>query len=258
MSRTNDISFTLNGLTYKFSMTYHADNPCDQGMMGEFNRWGCCEPELLHVMQRVIKPGMFVIDGGANVGFFTVIMSGLVGKDGKVIAIEPGENNLWKLEQNLKLNKCKNVEIIRRPLWREHENVRFYLSPDPGLNALSHRGAGFKEYDAVTLADYPKVDFIKLDIEGAEQDALMGAGYISCPYIVAELNEQAMGMLKSTQASLRSLMRAYSYKTFVLHKNGVMPTLVPDESRIISLVKNTNILFSSEQSVGKAWPEVVA
>ncbi len=259
MSQVNAVSFTLNGVTYKFKMTYHPESYCDKGMMQEFQKWGCCEPELLNVMQRVIKPGNFVIDGGANVGFFTIIMSQMVGDSGKVIAIEPGENNLWKLEANLKINKIKNVEIVRKPLWREHGKVKFYMALDPGTNSLGNRGGASKEYESVTLADYPKADFIKLDIEGAEEAALKGAGdNLECPFIVAEINEVAMGMLDSTQGSLRDYMAKHSYETFVLHKSGALPTRVPSQTRIMPEVVNTNIMFSSMWSVGEVWREVNA
>jgi FkbM family methyltransferase len=256
MSQINDISFTLNGVTYKFKMTYHPDNPCDIGMMTEFNKWGACEPELLHVMQRVIKPGMFVIDGGANVGFFTVLMSQMVGPKGKVLAIEPGENNLWKLEQNLKVNKIKNVEIVRRPLWNRHERVKLYLSPDPGTNSLAPQATGFKEMEAMTLADCPGSDFIKLDIEGSEGYALEGdEGASIPPYIVVELNELAMARLKSTQGDLRDMMLSKGYETFLIHRNGSLPSLVPEDTIIVPQVLNTNIMFSTLEWVSKAWPE---
>jgi FkbM family methyltransferase len=257
MSQVNEIAFTLNGVTYKFKMTYHPDNPCDQGMIEEFQKYGCCEPEVMHVMQRVIKPGMTVIDGGANVGFFTLVMSQMVGPNGKVIAIEPGENNLWKLELNLKLNKVKNVEIVRRPLWRTHEKVKLYLSLDPGLNTVGNIGMAFKEYDAVTLADYPSAGFIKLDIEGAEQATLEGDKFTRS-YIVAEMNEKAMAFLKSSQEGLRGWMRGNGYQCFVLHKNGNLPSFVPENVRIIPPNTNTNVLFSTLDNVAQIWPEVRA
>jgi len=256
-SSINDVSFTLNGVTYKFRMIYHPDNPCDKGMVEQFQLYGCCEPELLHVMQRVIKPGMFVIDGGANVGFFSVLMAKMVGDKGKVLAIEPGDNNLWKLEQNISLNKLKNVEIVRKPLWRAHEKVKFYFAMDPGTNTLGNNGGACKEYDSVTLADYPQADFIKLDIEGAEEAALLGAAdKLQCQYIVAELNEQAMALLGASQERLREFMAEHHYETFLLHKSGALPTRVPSQTRIIPSMMNTNILFSSIYAVGEVWKEV--
>ena len=56
--------------------------------------------------------GNFVIDLGANIGYYTCILAKLVGKDGKVFAFEPDPRNLKLLEKNIKVNEYNNVVIV--------------------------------------------------------------------------------------------------------------------------------------------------
>ena len=55
-------------------------------------------------MSRVVKPGDYCVDVGAHIGYFTLLLSRLVGETGYVLAFEPGTNNLPKLKRNLELN----------------------------------------------------------------------------------------------------------------------------------------------------------
>src|SRR5215831_19717323 len=105
----NLIDFKVNGRQFSFKMTFDPNNACDKDLVASFNVHGICEPEVVCAMEKIVHPGDTVIDGGANIGFFTVYLSHLVGPTGKVFSIEPGQNNLWKLEENIRLNKLTNV-----------------------------------------------------------------------------------------------------------------------------------------------------
>jgi len=68
------------------------------------------EPELLNTIKNEVKPGNVCIDLGANIGYITLLLSDLVGKNGKIFAIEPEPENFNILNYNLNINKIKNVE----------------------------------------------------------------------------------------------------------------------------------------------------
>src|SRR5437879_4053080 len=72
------------------------------------------EPDIANVMLRCLTDGDVVVDVGANVGFFTILASELVGASGRVIAFEPGQENLQRLSKNLELNESHNVTIIEK------------------------------------------------------------------------------------------------------------------------------------------------
>jgi FkbM family methyltransferase len=250
----NKIAFKVNGREFSFDMTYDVDNACDNDLMSEFKYLGICEPEVICAMERIVRAGDTVIDGGANIGFFTIYLAFLVGPTGKVFAIEPGQNNIWKLEENVRLNKLKNVEIVRKPLWMNHNKVTLYMREEGGRNSLwgqeDYRGK--VELEPCVLSEFPAHRLAKLDIEGAEVAALRG--YVpgeQCPFVITEMNEPAMAYLGYTQDDLRALQN-----TFLLNKDGNMPMYVPPEVKIVTDRQNANILLSSVGDIVEVWTEV--
>ena len=270
MSGVTSIGFEINGRPIAFKMTFDGDCAPDKDMIQELQAHGCCEPEVAHLMARTVRPGDYVIDGGANVGFFTLLLSQLVGPTGFVLAFEPGENNLWKLEANIKLNSAANVQIERKALWYTNKSVALHMCEDGSKDALSaHDGSrGAAACEGIMLDEYLPASFrlLKLDIEGAEEAALRGAEALlrdnACSYVVTELNVEAMPKLGSSIETLRAFMRERGYDPFLLHANDMLPTYVPRETKISTfnarsnLYKlNFNVLFSTFDMVAAAWPE---
>ena len=138
MQPITNIDFAVGGYSFNFHMTFDATSPADRDMMTCMQEFGCPEPELMHLLVRTVRPGDFVVDGGANMGFFTIAMAQLVGESGSVLAVEPSEANLHKLAANIALNKLKNIEVCDRPLWRSNEMVTLYYSSHPGMNSLGN------------------------------------------------------------------------------------------------------------------------
>jgi FkbM family methyltransferase len=263
-----NLEYKLAGRDVKFAMNVDADNLVDQEMLKAIQIGGIPEPEVCDLMARVAKPGTFVIDGGANIGFFSVLLSKLVGADGHVLSIEPGSNNTYKLRENLKLNGCENVEVVEQPLWNEPATVNLHMCSDGSKNSLApHAGTrGSKSFQTVMLDDFAiegrQPVLIKLDIEGAEELALRGGRSMvnaeeGCPYIVLELNAEALPKFGSSAASVCDFLRTFGYSPFLLHSNGALPTYIPRGTKVFPNRLNWNVLFSSFGAVGKAWPEVL-
>jgi FkbM family methyltransferase len=243
----------------------------DGELMAAMRIAGCPESELLFLMAKVLQPGDYMIDGGANIGFFTLFASQLVGKEGYVLSFEPGCNNLPKLKDNVRLNKITNVEIVPHPIWSKREAVQLHLCFDGSKNSLSpHDGSrGAQLLEAVMLNDYateeirPRLRLMKLDIEGAELAALKGGDDFlrepdQCPYIVVELNLDALPKFDATIDKVRAYMRQFGYSMFLLQFDGRMPVYVPRHTNVLPNRLNFNALFSTAEAVGKAWPEIAA
>ena len=261
------ITLTLEGRTVELDLDYDPDFQADVKTRIFLEQRTACEPEVAHLMFRVLREGDVAVDGGANIGFFSVLMAKLVGPSGNVLAFEPGTNNRDKLLGNIALNKLENVEVIEAALWHRRDPcLHFHLCEDSGENSVWKSEFALSEVlvAGVQLSDYMrdrarKVRLIKLDVEGSEQHALEGA-YMHLgwhvPYVVCELNVPALKRCGHTQVSLRKLMLNFGYDMFVLHADGSLPALVPVGSVVESANSNTNVLFASARDVAQAWPVV--
>ena len=230
----------------------------DAALLHYFNHGAIPEPEVCHLMARVIRPADVALDGGANVGFFTVLLSKLVGPDGLVIAVEPSERNFDKLKDNLALNCCENVVLHKKALSHDNAPVRFYQHEDNGQDGCFGDGE-HRMVPAVTLEMLALgriVRLIKLDIEGSEANALRGAGTIlqwgTVPFIVCETNSA----IAESALVIRNVLRGSNLYPFILSESGTIPAIVPDSCRLSPQRMNSNLLFSTMAQVAEAWSEV--
>lgn len=265
----HNLKWNFAGKEIRFGMDLDPASATDSEMLTAIRVAGYPEFEVVELFSRVLKPGDYAIDGGANIGFFTLLASVLVGKEGHVLSVEPGVNNLPSLKANIKLNKLTNIEIVPQPLWSKHELVQLHLCSDGSKNSMApHDGTrGASLLEAVMLNDYateeicPQLRLIKLDIEGAELDALKGGtGFLSdphqCPYIVMELNIEALPKFNASIERIRDFMRGFGYSMFMLNFNGALPVYVPRHTTVVPNRLNWNALFSTFEDVSRAWPEI--
>ena len=139
--------------------------------------------QKITLFKNIIKPGMRVLDLGANIGFYTVLFSKLVGANGKVFTFEPDAQNYEHLEENTKT--LYNVTIEKKAVSDKTGKINLYISKDLNVDHQSYdigEGRDYEEADAIALDDYfldnVKIDFIKIDIQGYEPVALKGMSKI--------------------------------------------------------------------------------
>jgi FkbM family methyltransferase len=130
-----------------------------------------------------VKADDIVLDAGANCGHLSIFFSKLVGKEGLVYAFEPDVINIERINRNKQLNKdlFDNIKIEELLLWDENKLVDFYEAGTVGSSAVWIPDADkCVQKQAVRIDDWvlknniKKLDFIKMDIEGAEIEALVG------------------------------------------------------------------------------------
>jgi len=137
---------------------------------------GCWEPAETAIFRGLVKPGMTVVDIGANIGYYSLLALSLVGASGKVYAFEPSVDIYETLKRNIEVNEGKNVTPICKAVTDKAGFINFYLSPSPSNNSISGKGK-YISVPCTTLDNElagVKVDVIKMDIEGAEALALAG------------------------------------------------------------------------------------
>ena len=129
-----------------------------------------------------VRPGMRVVDIGANIGMYTLLLSQLVGEHGKVFAFEPDSALYEVLSHNCRINHATNVKLFNLALGSKSE-TRFLFRP--GLNSGDNRLAkdthvGFSQEMEVRVSKLDdllheeNIDFIKMDVQGWEFEVFHG------------------------------------------------------------------------------------
>jgi FkbM family methyltransferase len=146
--------------------------------------------------ERVVREGMTVFDVGSHIGLYSLLFARLVGEKGVTHAFEPDPRNFERLRTNLALNDAENVFANQCAVFRESGPIRLNLF-DPSLNAWHSLGTPrlpdphdprqtVESHESITVAavsldeyarerNISRVDFLKVDVEGAELDVLHGA-----------------------------------------------------------------------------------
>jgi FkbM family methyltransferase len=143
---------------------------------------GVYECEKQRAFERLVRPGHVLFDLGANVGFYTLFASRLVGDGGRVIAFEPAKRNIAYLHRHLGMNRIANCEVIEAAVSWKDGTAFFDVSTLPVTGHISRKAAE-SGYEVATVAldklfqdgAIPSPNVIKCDIEGGEYDALVGA-----------------------------------------------------------------------------------
>jgi FkbM family methyltransferase len=140
---------------------------------------GTYEQHVQALFRKALQPGSVVMDVGANVGFFTLLASKLVGNTGHVYAFEPFPRNLYFLERHIRMNALSNVTVQSFAVTSHTGTAHFERGANASQGRLS--AGGNVPIRTVSLDDLlsdtsvRSPTFIKMDIEGAESDALRGA-----------------------------------------------------------------------------------
>lgn len=201
------------------------------------------------LMKRLLKPGDCVIDVGANVGYFSAMCAKFVGPRGKVHTIEASP---FLFER---LNKCFTgvvdgpIKAYHLAIWKSAEMVSLNIASNSGWSALCENDT-FKteakvEVPAITLDEFVmrenirNVRLLKLDIEGAETDALIGASKLlksgKVDYILLETEPNRLKAFGHTGQELASLMEG----------NGYFPVCRIENDRVVPFLKDRDMPGSS-------------
>lgn len=153
-------------------------NPRDSIVSGALT-FDCFEKFETEFIQRHVRDGMVAFDMGANIGYYTLLLSKFVGESGGVYAFEPDPDNAAILKKNIHVNHCGNAHLIQKAVSNRTGKGTLFLS---AFNTGDHRIYEAEDarksvvIDTIRIDDWFKgvVDFIKMDIQGAEGNALDG------------------------------------------------------------------------------------
>ena len=195
------------------------------------------------------KQGDIVVDIGAHIGLYTIISSKRVGTNGKVVAIEADPGNFEMLNRNIKLNKLANVIPLNYAVYSKETKIKLYLpSGESGFTKYNtimsdwvNTKDKFVEVNANTL-DYllqskgireEEVNWIKIDVEGAEFEVLKGAHNVLSKSKDIVLLMELHGPPDVYRPKVQELVNLYNFKIELeksYEENGSMHIIVQKSS----------------------------
>jgi FkbM family methyltransferase len=134
--------------------------------------------EVTGLMRNALRPGMTFVDAGANVGYFSVLGSKLVGPTGRVFCIEVDPGNVEILRANLWRNGCANARVLPVAAWSETTELTLRVNPSGGAGS----SVGFSTPQDATVPAFRldevisgQVDYMKVDCESTDHLVVSGA-----------------------------------------------------------------------------------
>lgn len=180
------------------------------------------EPETFRFLAANCREGSTVLDIGAHIGLFTVVMARLVGAGGRVLSFEPTPSTCEILETTVRLNGlCDRVEVRAEAVTKEVGQAHFYCTGDDVSNANSlvappGEGAAIQvpttTVDAVARKLGGRIALLKVDAEGAEFEVLSGAREVYAadrPALCLALHPAALQAAGATLPGIWDLLEEY-------------------------------------------------
>ncbi|HYU60301.1 MAG TPA: FkbM family methyltransferase [Solirubrobacterales bacterium] len=189
------------------------------------------EPNEGALFREIVSPGMTVLDVGAHCGYFTLMLAGLVGGEGEVVAIEPEPGNHALLRANLEQAGAGNVRVVNAAAWRSSgENLPLSLSDSNTGDHRSYRwgsGRAFIEVPSIAVDDLDppldRLDVVKLDTQATEHvviDGMRATIDRFRPLMLVEFWPTGIRELGDTPEDVVGLYRELDYEISVIDLPG--------------------------------------
>lgn len=232
---------------------------------------GFYEPFITELVKQNVKTGDCVLDIGANIGYYTLLFAKLVGEKGKVFAFEPHPENFSLLKKNIETNGYKNVLLEQKVVSNcSTEKMRLYLdktkaSTKHGIYKSEYCSDQYIEVKSLKLNDYfnnfnQKINFIKMDIEGAEFHALQGMLTLlqnnPCIKIITEFSPSHLKKMNLVPEEFINLFIKHGFRVYHINEDkkeiklfdiNRLNEYIPKKHRGII---NTNLLCIKEEPIG--------
>lgn len=202
--------------------------------VGRHVRGNNYELDVTQVFRRLLRPGMGVLDIGANIGYFSMLAAALVGKTGYVLAIEPNPRNTGLLEASRRVNRFAHMTVSQTAagprtgllvLNRTHSNGTTSSLPEDINAMMGSEIVPCIPPDCLVLPGRD-IDLIKIDVEGAEYLALQGCTAIierNRPVIVSEFSPDLMQGISGVDGrGYLAWLIGLGYRLSVIESDGTL------------------------------------
>lgn len=190
--------------------------------------YGTFEKGELEFVGQYLQPGNIVLDIGANIGLFAVVMGRTIGQGGEVVAFDPVPANITRLKANLNENGISADGVYELALGSANEQMELKMSDDTAYASMHKVEYGFGNGQVIQVnvkrlddvwheRGHPMISFIKMDVEGAELEVIKGSWEMltQChPTMLVEANTpQHLGKLNDA-------LRPFGYRH--IHPDGFL------------------------------------
>lgn len=218
---------------------------CDLRDMVQRQMWfyGAYEPIEAYLFTQLLRPGMVVIDAGANVGQYSMLAATGVGPSGSVHSFEPIPATFARLQKHVAENSLSNVQLNQIALWDKDTTVSLGMpagmlnnagaySVRAGADKLSSIEAPAARLDTYcALQNLSRVDVIKMDIEGAEPFAISGGLEVIKkfrPTLLVEINRTALNDMGMNTTKFWEVISNLGYRIWRIGHSPETCGPVPD------------------------------
>lgn len=224
------------GLANPLQMKVHA--VADVHVSASIAAHGIWEPQETQFLLDTLRPGDVFVDVGANIGYFSLVASALVGPTGSVIAFEPESVNYDLLEANCRLNNCDNIRSFKAALGEENASGTIYLnelnrgdhSLYPAEQGRDSQGIRIVNGSNLISSIHPRVNFIKIDTQGAECDVVRGlqsliAASAQDLIMIIEFSPMHLKNAGTSGRALLDLLAGFDWQMYLLDEDaqGLLP-----------------------------------
>jgi FkbM family methyltransferase len=155
----------------------------DRGLSRTLFLFGKREIDHYKMLQDILEPGMHILDIGANIGYYAIMESLVIGPSGKILAIEPMLPNIEMLRRNIDLNSVSNIEILHSAVSAQTGTGQMFMSTHSNLHTFHNQGSAASSLDSTPM-DVPTItlkdvaaklenpDLMRMDVEGHEVEIL--------------------------------------------------------------------------------------
>lgn len=202
----------------------------DTGISTELQIYETHEPLTTHLIINEVKNGMVCLDLGSNIGYYAVIESNIVGKSGKIFAVEPSPVNYSLLKQNLENQKMANFLAFNIAIGDKNEEMEFIVREKSNWSKIKTGDEKISPEDRIikipvkTLDSFvdenniEKIDIVRMDVEGFEYNILLGSKKVLKnfrPKLFIEIHKMYLGNEKTHQIFSQLKKQEYEIKYFI-------------------------------------------
>jgi FkbM family methyltransferase len=215
--------------------------------------FGRYEVEKLQTLywQKNLKENMVIMDIGANIGYYSLMAARRI-KSGIIYAFEPVDNTFKKLEENIRLNDFRNIKTFKMAVSDNDEPLQLFVGSkkNTGTSSITTHydfDGKMETVQSATLQAFvvehkiSHIDFVKIDVEGAEMKVLQGAKKVLQqlnPVVLIELLDSRLKPAGSSVGAVYSFFKDMNYVPYNIdHKLNLVEIREPVEGSLIIFKK---------------------